>query len=63
MPGFFQAHVRVGAELLVYARKLSWVDVTGYVPEAGSRTALAQDAKEDMQEQQLAVSFLIPFWS
>ena len=50
MPGFYQAHVKVGAELLVYARKLSWVKVTGYVPEAGSRTALTRDAREDLQK-------------
>src|SRR5262249_19369492 len=43
LPGFYQAHVSVGAELLVYARKLPWLNVTGYIPEAGSRTALTRD--------------------
>jgi hypothetical protein len=48
MPGFYQGHVRVGAEMLVYARTIPWLKVEGYVPEAGSRTALVRDATEDL---------------
>ena len=40
MPGFFETQVKVGAELLVYARLVPQIHGTGYVAWAGSRTAL-----------------------
>ena len=49
-PGFYRDHVKVGVELLVYARRIPWLNVNGYVPEAGSRTALVRDAAEDLRK-------------
>lgn len=50
MPGFFQGHVRDGAELLVYARRTPYLNIAGYVTDAGSRTTLVQDASEDLRK-------------
>jgi len=50
MIGFYSAHVRVGAELLVYARRMPELNVAGYVPEPGSRTALIRDADDDLNK-------------
>lgn len=50
MPGFYEGHMWAGTELLVYARKIPWLKVNGYVPEAGSRTKLTRDATEDLQK-------------
>jgi hypothetical protein len=49
IPGFFDNHIRVGAELLVYARRSPQVSGTGYVAQVGSRTGLLQDAAEDLR--------------
>jgi hypothetical protein len=50
MPGFYQRHVRTGAELLVYARRMPGMDGTGYVPSPGSRTAPVSNAIEDLKK-------------
>ncbi len=39
----------VGAELLVYARMSPQTSSTGYMIPAGSRTALVQDAQQDLR--------------
>jgi hypothetical protein len=59
MPGFYQDHIWVGTELLVYARKIPWLAVKGYVPEAGSRTKLTRDAAEDLQNSESATLRLL----
>ena len=49
-PGFRQGYVRVGTEMLVYARRrLPALNVDGYVCEPGSRTALIQNAAADLR--------------
>jgi hypothetical protein len=49
MAGFFENRVKVGAELLVYARRVPQISGTGYVAGAASRTALIEDATEDLR--------------
>lgn len=49
MPGFFVGHVKRGAKLLVYARRVPEFNITGYVPTPGSRTALVEYATEDLR--------------
>ena len=36
--------------LLVYARRMPELNVAGYVPEPGSRTALIRDADDDLNK-------------
>ena len=49
LPGFYQGIVKVGAELLVYARRVPEVDVSGYIPTPGSRTAPVANAADDLK--------------
>lgn len=50
-PGFYEPDVRLGAELLVYARRgIPGWNFQGYVPGPGSRTALVQNALEDLRK-------------
>ena len=49
MPGFYSGWVKEGAAFLVYARRLPSLNINGYVPEAGSRTRLLENATADLK--------------
>ena len=49
MPGFYKGYVKPGSELLVYARQVPELKVSGYVPTPGSRTAPVEYAIEDLK--------------
>lgn len=49
MPGFYRGHVKLGAEMLVYARRVpEWAN--GYIPTPGSRTAPVEYSPEDLKK-------------
>jgi hypothetical protein len=50
LPGFYERDVQLGAELLVYARRMPEANIPGYVASPGSRTTLAQYATDDIQK-------------
>jgi hypothetical protein len=50
MPGFYQGHLKLGAEFLVYARRVPEFNVSGYIPTPGSRTAPIEYAAEDLKK-------------
>jgi hypothetical protein len=50
MPGFYQDWVKQGAKFLVYARHMPSLNTDGYVPGAGSRTQLIEDASVDLKQ-------------
>jgi hypothetical protein len=49
MPGFYEGYVKSGTELLVYARQVPYLKVSGYVPTPDSRTAPVEYAKQDLK--------------
>ena len=48
-PGFYEGHVKPGAELLVYARQVPYLNVSGYVSTPGLRTAPIEYATQDLK--------------
>jgi len=48
LPGFYKGQVKLGAELLVYARREPYV--SGYIPTPGSRAVPVEYATEDLKK-------------